>query len=139
MEHNETHARVQNNLRWSHTFKLERKDMEHNSGVSMTVPNETYTIKELVERFSKGMDPSISRLAHGDEDPDIDSPDFREVLNMDFAEAQQYQEHLKARSAEIQQTLVKQNEPPKLEESPKKTGGKIDRSEARNEGEKPTV
>lgn len=98
--HTQAHERIQNNLRWSHKFLLKPSDMENNIGKSETVPNETYTIKELVQRFSKGMDPAISRLAEWDEETD-----YHSMKNMDFDEIHEHKLQIAERMEQIKNEL----------------------------------
>lgn len=98
--HMNSHQRTQNNLRFGIRFLLKPSDMEHNTQASLTVPNETYTIKELVTRFSKGMDPAISRLAEWDEETD-----YHAMKNADFDEVHEHKLQIAERMEAIKNQL----------------------------------
>lgn len=63
-------------------------DFEHASGESMTVPDQAYSIQELLRKFSNGLDPGVARSPMFAEQPDIDGEDFEKVAMYDPADRQ---------------------------------------------------
>lgn len=57
---------------------------EFNFGKSMTVPNEAYTIKEVLEKFTSGINLPIQRNGQYDQDPDFDSVDITRSPDADI-------------------------------------------------------
>lgn len=74
-----------------HEFVLKKEHKEKATTLpSMTVPDESYTIKELFERFSKGQSTGAP-LREGiynldDKSVDFDSPDLEKVKSMDLVD-----------------------------------------------------
>lgn len=65
-------------------FVLGPEHMEHPKGKSMTLPDEAYTIRELLEKFSRNqrMD-ELERAGTYDSAPSFDSEDLSKVRDMD--------------------------------------------------------
>lgn len=60
-------------------------------GVSMAVPDQTYTVKELFERMARGLpldDRISSRPTYYDDDEDIDNPDPTQRPDFDLTDMQ---------------------------------------------------
>lgn len=57
-----------------------------NSGVSITIPNETYTIRELLNKHTSGIMPNVERKAIYQEDVSHDSLDLQKVQRMDYTD-----------------------------------------------------
>lgn len=70
------------------TFRLEKADCETPSGVSLTVPDEAYTVQELMERFVNGQRIPDALFRNGvfDSGCDFDSDDLEKVRDSDFVE-----------------------------------------------------
>lgn len=49
---------------------------EFNDGKSLTIPNEAYSIKEVLEKFTSGINLPIQRNGQFDENPDFDTADI---------------------------------------------------------------
>lgn len=63
--------------------------------VSVTVPDQAYSIQELLERHRQGIltDTGISRegfYPDGEEEPNFDDPDLEKLSNSDLVDKQQY-------------------------------------------------
>lgn len=57
---------------------------EHPEGKSMTIANEAFSIKEILERWTVGLDPSVSRtVIEGDHEADFDDIDMEKLNRMD--------------------------------------------------------
>lgn len=48
------------NFRNHYNYKHTAKDKEHPSGPSLTVENQAYTIREILEKFTRGAAPSVA-------------------------------------------------------------------------------
>lgn len=95
-------------------------DYEKVDPVSMTVPNETYSLREIVEKFSREYPKSLLRTGYYDqineEDPDFDDIDLTRSVDFDLTDAielkQKIQSKAKTRSQVIKETLdVKKDSP----------------------------
>lgn len=68
---------------------------------SETIPNETYTIRELLEKHTRGLDMNVGREPiFGEEEADFDSPDLNQIHQMDLYDVQ---EHLNKTKTLIEQ------------------------------------
>lgn len=82
---------------------------ETNTGVSETVPNEAMTIRQIFDRFRKGM-PLGAQERQGSftsdgSDHDFDAPDLDKLKESDFVERDEFQEKLMQEIAEKQKHL----------------------------------
>lgn len=118
-------------------FKLESQDMEHPSGVSITIPDESYTIKDLVQKFSQGIDPSISKLAEYSEDSDDhDQPDMRKLATADLSDVDNYKRELASRRLALLQDMEKQKTEANKKTEPV-TNDEDQSADLRNDNEEP--
>jgi len=100
-----------NRLRWSHTFKLKPSDIEQPKGESMTVPDDSYSIKDLVKKFASGIDPAISKIPNygGDEDEvDFDDVDLRKAADGDLTELDEHRANAKRQLQLLKEMKEKQ-------------------------------
>mgnify|MGYP000667838063 CR=1 FL=1 len=74
-------------------------EQETNNEPSQTIPDLSYTIRELLEKFAHGVMPPVGRDVVYDEDPDIDNPDPTRDPAFDLSDATR----LKEESLEILQ------------------------------------
>lgn len=73
-------------MRSRYNFKLEANDMETTKGVSMTVPDETYTVQELLERHQMGL-PVGGKVPVYDLEPDEEEGiDMNQFQQLELAE-----------------------------------------------------
>lgn len=88
-------------LRRTHGFVLLAADMEEGGGVSVTVPDEAYTVRELMERFVSGqrIPDALFRDGVFDSGCGFDSDDLEKTRDMDFADRDAVIERLKFDSA----------------------------------------
>ncbi|AXL14916.1 hypothetical protein [Microviridae sp.] len=73
---------------WSYKHgpnNMERKS----SSPSLTIPNETYTIRELLAKHTRGIAPNIARQGHWQDDASFDSPDFNKLNGLDIVDKHQ--------------------------------------------------
>jgi len=76
-------------------FELLPQHMEDYTGcVSETVPNDAYSIKDILEKFTRGMDPGVTRQPGGDSGVSFDSPDLEKLRNADLYEKEEFATHL---------------------------------------------
>lgn len=96
---------------------------------SMTVPDESYSIKDLLKKHRSGIPVNVERDGQYDDDPDHDDIDRTELLNMDLAEKAEILEQQK----ELQQAVKD-----RIEENKKAKAAKNELNEKRTEPEKET-
>lgn len=95
---------------------------EVNNLPSLTIPNETYTIRELLEKHTRGVMPDIAMEGtYGEEEPDFDSPDLNQIHQMDLYDVQEHltktkklieqlDENYKSQQHKASQQLAEKNE-----------------------------
>lgn len=106
-------------------WKLRSHQMEHPKGVSQTVPDNSYSIADLITKFAGHLDPSITKQGHfnGDDDEvDFDDIDLGAAARADYHEV----DDLRKEAAERQATLLRQMDEAKKKAKP---DGKIERDE----------
>lgn len=90
-------------------WKLKDRHKEHPSGLSETVPDDSYTIADLVKKFASGVDPAISKIANygGDDDEvDFDDIDMQKAAQADYTDV----DEIKAAAAARQLNLLQEME-----------------------------
>lgn len=93
---------LQNKREWV----LSQSHLEHPKGVSMTVPDESLTIKEILERFRRGQPLSIhTRETLYDPDATFDSQDLEEVGRMDITDRSELSQELRIRNSQLKADL----------------------------------
>lgn len=110
-----------------HLWTLEERHKEHPQGESMTVPDETLTIKEIMKKHVRGMRMAeeLMRTPVYDSGADFDSEDLEEVARMDIFEREQVLETHKEKIREAQEKQKKF-----LEERDKKKKAQKDGSDS---------
>lgn len=88
-----------------HEFVLLPSHMEHPVGVSCTVPDESYSIKDLLEKFSRGMDPGVSKQGIYDSGANFDSPDLEKLKSEDLFDREEFATALSHSNAAISKEL----------------------------------
>jgi len=92
-------------------FKLLPEHKEHPCGVSLTVPDETLSIKQIVDKHVRGQEiadqlmrqPLYDSGIYGDDrDSDFDSEDLEKVVQMDLAEKDELKASNKQKIADMQ-------------------------------------
>lgn len=74
--------------RTNYNFVLEEVDKEHNHAPSLTVPDMSYTMKEIIEKFTQGVLPDLSKVGgYPEEDPTFDDTDPVRDPAWDLADA----------------------------------------------------
>lgn len=72
-------------LRSSINFKLKKSDMETPSGKSLTVPDDSFTVQELLERNTRGL-PLTGREGVFIDDSDIEDDDLEKFNRQDITD-----------------------------------------------------
>lgn len=77
------------------SFQLRPEHIEFVPGKSMTIPDDTYTIREILDKFSRGQ--SLDRLYRPESSTydgaaTFDSPDMEKLRDSDFTERDEYKE-----------------------------------------------
>lgn len=90
-----------------YTFKLKAQHKEKTRNPSLTVKGETYTIKELLEKHTRGIDPNIERNQIWQEDPNHDSIDLHKSAQLDIVEQAEQILNNKTRISDLE-TLQKE-------------------------------
>lgn len=124
------------NYQQKNGWRLQPHQIETPKGVSETVPDDSYAIKDLIKKFAGGLDPSVTKLANfnGEENEvDFDDVDMAAASRADYHEVDELQREVAAR----QKLLLEQMEARKKEAlEAQKSAEKKARSEERNEGQK---
>lgn len=90
-----------------HHYIQAENHVEHPSSISQTVEDDSYTIKELLQRFAQGNDPEINRLGVYDEDPEHEDEDFGKLSHKDIHEQELFVNDV---TTNYQQRLQQQQE-----------------------------
>lgn len=89
-------------------FRLEAHHMEKILGPSMTVPDESYGVREIMEKFTTGLQPpGIMREGKFDPAADHDSDDLEKLKDLDLVERQQYSENLAQKMLASEEVIKK--------------------------------
>jgi len=89
---------------WNYKLGDFDKDVEKGGGKSMTVPNEAYTVREILEKFTRGLPLDISKDGTYDEG----NEDFESVNNkIDVTEVEEELSFLNEKIAAAKQSKVK--------------------------------
>lgn len=89
-------------------------------GESMTVPDESFTIPEILEKFTRGVDPMLSKLGHGFDEQDVDFEDLPENWIQDLTDIDEAKGFI-----EYQQEKIKELETLKTKKSKGKEQAEI--------------
>lgn len=94
----------------SSNYELKDEFCETPTGVSLTVPDDSYTIRELLDRATKGINPMIERSGEYGEDPVFDDPDFEKILDLDYADLDAMRRDFHERRAKAEADLKDVND-----------------------------
>lgn len=96
-------------IRSRFNFKLKKSDMEKGGGISMTVPEDSYTIKELVDRYERGEAIPVARISLYDEvdnrEPDFDDEDSNQFLSDDITDQYEKMQNNREKVAALKSDL----------------------------------
>lgn len=90
-------------------WKLQRHQVEHPKGVSMTVPDDSYSIRDLIKKYAQGLDPKLTLLGEyggHDDEVDHDDVDLAQAQRGDFAEVAEIKERARERLELLKQMSV---------------------------------
>lgn len=88
------------------SWKLETSDMEIVSSKSKTVPDQAYTVREILTRFSNGVDLGLAKSAvFAERDADYDDEDLESLKRGDLVDRVEAMERLDARKASARAKL----------------------------------
>jgi hypothetical protein len=92
-----------NNTKFIDLFNYEEFKGEINNEPSQTIPDETYSIREILQRFSRGLTTTTKTGFYDEEDyhPDI--------TKMDLVDREEYIENVKIQLHDLQQSLNSQD------------------------------
>jgi hypothetical protein len=93
-------------------WRLRPHQKEHPKGLSQTVPDDSYSIKDLIRKFAGNLDPNITLLGEyngEDEEVDYDDLDVSAHNRSDLSEQQETRER-NARQLQLLQQLAEQNQ-----------------------------
>lgn len=75
---------------------------EENTEPSQTIPSQSYTIQELLEKHTRGIVPqNVLRAASYTENPDWDSPDLGKLSRLDVTDKEVVKTRVKARQTNL--------------------------------------
>ena len=76
------------NFRNPYNFKLEAKDLENKEGKSLTVPDQSFTVQEILLKFTSGIPLNIGlEVEYEGDDPSFDDIDETRQPDFDLADA----------------------------------------------------
>lgn len=82
---------------------------ERNNGLaSMTVPDQSYTVRELLQKFTSGGMPDVAKVPQYEEDPDFDDIDPTRLPDFDLADLTELQLELDQRKATLDAYIAEQ-------------------------------
>lgn len=122
-------------FRLAHTFKIGESDVEHPVGKSMTVPDQAFTIQDILDKYTQGVDVGNYREGVYDSaDADFDDMDLEKVPHMDLVE----RENLLEQVQQTQKTLNEKIKKSKSEKYKEPAPAKGDERNLKPEGNEPT-
>lgn len=83
-------------FRTAYNYAQSESDYERNEGVSLTVPNQSYTIRELMAKHASGSLPLIGKEGTFEDEPDIDHVNPLENPAADLVDKLEMQQQLAA-------------------------------------------
>lgn len=92
-------------FRPTYGWSLTKNDKEKPTGPSLTIVDETYTIKELVIRAQQGFYPVQAKQAIWAPEEDIDAIDLEKLTKMDLAEKEVILEQTRERVHKLQEEV----------------------------------
>lgn len=97
---NKISKRLRENRQWPN-FKLQVRDVESPKGKSMTIQDDSYTVQEILEKFSVGELSGVVREPLFQEGASHDSVDLRQVMTSDLIDRMELLEDVKERQREL--------------------------------------
>ncbi|MEM3318498.1 MAG: hypothetical protein QXT80_03010 [Thermoplasmatales archaeon] len=79
---------------------------EINDEVSLTVPDMSYTVRELLEKFTSGVMPAVERNPLYEDDPDFDNIDPSRLGDFDLVDLLEMQEEYQTRIENVNAAIA---------------------------------
>lgn len=113
-------------------YNYTQEQGEVNNDPSETIPNETYTIRELLEKHTRGVLPhGIHREGIYDENASLDSLDLPQTRQLDLVEQSQLIEQTKKTVDQLNALLKSEAENQKQKDEQQKASDKKDENEVK--------
>lgn len=90
-------------LRTHYSFKLRSSDIETVKGVSETVPDMAYSIRDILSKYVTGVPPSVLKNGNYTDDPDFDDYDRTNDPDFDLVDVQEMQEDINTKIMRAEQ------------------------------------
>lgn len=88
-------------------FQLRPSDKEVGGGVSMTVPDESLSVRNIIDRFTRGQGSGVAvREGYYDPSPDLDSPDIDKLDHMDLIDRDEFAEVNRATKERLEKEIA---------------------------------
>lgn len=118
-----TSEKKQNKVKNSLNAAQFERHYEYNAQPSETVPDQTLTIKQILDRFARGLPVNRGIQLYDEEHEDNDLPDFR---TMDFAEREEFREAAEQELSEIKAKHKRKKDEQEKPTPPAGAGGNTD-------------
>lgn len=117
MKTKEMTARPEYENRTHYNFNLTKHDMEYNNGPSLTVPDQAFTVKEVLEKYTNGVLPDLTKNgSYPDTEPSFDDTDPIQDPAFDLADATQLLQEIAIKLDKKTETVtIPDSEEPKPE------------------------
>lgn len=86
-------------------FKFDHNCIELCGGVSLTNPDMSYSVRELLEKFTNGVIPPVARTTNFEENPTFEDYDQTRELDFDLADATEMSLAITARQKELRRSI----------------------------------
>ena len=97
-------------IRSKQNWKLLKSDKETPKGKSLTVPDDSYTVQELLEKHAQGIMMSTKPVLWPDEDHTLDDPDLEDFNRQPIGDREEIAREIIAQRDISQQTLKEAQE-----------------------------
>lgn len=82
-----TKIKIKPRIRSRYDFELKKEDCETVLGKSETIQNDSFSIQDILDKFTRGIDPGIKMQGYyTDEEPDFDDEDLEKVTRQEKTE-----------------------------------------------------
>lgn len=104
-----------------YNYKLNKEGMEKNGLPSETIPGQSYTIRELLEKFTHGVSPAVAKIPTYDPDQGFDDVDPTSAPDFDLADVTILLEDIKQKQSERSEQIKQANITAKKDADAKKS------------------
>lgn len=98
------------NFNHQYNYEPQPEYYEENTQPSLTVPDQSYTIKELLMRFTSGGMPDIAKTGTYEDDPSFEDIDPTRLGDFDLADLTELQIELDQKKAWLDAEIQKQKD-----------------------------